>query len=223
MQQRKSKKVVVYIFLLILFGSINNINLNESKFKEIQKINIIGLNQEENKILLNEMENLNLENIFFINKKEIEKLFSSNSLIERYTIFKEYPSTINIKIEKTNFLAKISDNGKIFLIGSNGKFTLIESGYDDLPFIFGKPDIDEFIKLKKKIDMSLFSYDQINKMYFFPSRRWDIKLHDNILLKLPENLTLEILNNIHEFLENYTGKNLTTLDARLNNKFILNE
>ena len=71
--------------------------------------------------------------------------------------------------------------------------------------------------------MSLFSYDQINKMYFFPSRRWDIKLYDNILLKLPENLTLEILNNIHEFLENYTGKNLTTLDARLNNKFILNE
>tara|TARA_B100000073_G_scaffold269897_1_gene229565 strand:- start:179 stop:850 length:672 start_codon:yes stop_codon:yes gene_type:complete len=223
MHQRKSKKVLIYFFLLILVSSIGNNSINNFKFKKIENIKIFGLDQKSNQILLNKFKNLSLENIFFINKKEIEKLFSSNSLIERYTIFKEYPSTINIKIEKTNFLAKISDNGKIFLIGSNGKLTLIESGYEDLPFIFGKPDIDEFIKLKKKIDMSLFSYDQINKMYFFPSRRWDIKLHDNILLKLPENLTLEILNNIHEFLENYSGENLTTLDARLNNKFILNE
>ena len=223
MHQRKSKKVLVYFFLLIIVSSISNFSLNNFKLSKIQNINISGLEQKDNQILLNKINDLKIENIFFINKKEIEKLFSSNSLIERYTIFKEYPSTINIKIEKTNFLAKISDNGKIFLIGSNGKLTLIESGYEDLPFIFGKPDIDEFIKLKKKIDMSLFSYDQINKMYFFPSRRWDIKLHDNILLKLPENLTLEILNNIHEFLENYSGENLTTLDARLNNKFILNE
>ena len=150
MHQRKSKKVLIYFFLLILVSSIGNNSINNFKFKKIENIKIFGLDQKNNQILLNKFKNLSLENIFFINKKEIEKLFSSNSLIERYTIFKEYPSTINIKIEKTNFLAKISDNGKIFLIGSNGKLTLIESGYEDLPFIFGKPDIDVFIKLKKK-------------------------------------------------------------------------
>ena len=151
MHQRKSKKFLIYFFLLIIISSTNNISLNNLEFQKVRNIEISGLNEIENSLIINQIKNLNLNNIFFINKKEIEKLFSSNSLIERYTIFKEYPSTINIKIEKTNFLAKISDNGKIFLIGSNGKLTLIESGYDDLPFIFGKPDIDEFIKLKKKL------------------------------------------------------------------------
>ena len=103
MHQRKSKKVLIYFFLLILVSSIGNNSINNIKFKKIENIKIFGLDQKSNQILLNKFKNVSLENIFFINKKEIEKLFSSNSLIERYTIFKEYPSTINIKIEKTNF------------------------------------------------------------------------------------------------------------------------
>ena len=68
------------------------------------------------------IKNLNLKNIFFINKNEINKLINSNPLIEKYEIFKKYPSLLNIKIKKTNFLAKINhNNGKIFVIGSNGK------------------------------------------------------------------------------------------------------
>jgi len=223
MHQRKSKKFLIYVLLLIIVSSISNYSINNFKFKKIENIKIFGLDQKNNKILFNELKKLSLGNIFFIDKKEIEKLFNSNSLIERYIVFKEYPSTINIKIEKTNFLAKINNNGKIFLIGSNGKLTLFESGYNDLPYIFGKPNIEEFLKFKKKIDKSKFSYDRINNMFFFQSKRWDLKLSDNILLKLPENLTLETLNNVYEFLENYTGKNFSILDARLRNKFILNE
>ena len=58
---------------------------------------------------------------------------------------------------------------------------------------------------------------------FFPSKRWDIKLKNNILLKLPNSLTQEYLNNLYKFLEMHNGKNLTTVDARLENKIILNE
>ena len=209
--------------MLIIVSSIGNNSINNFKFRKIENYKIFGLDQKSNKIILNKFKELSSENIFFIDKKEIEKLFNSNSLVERYVVFKKYPSTINIKIEKTNFLAKINDNGKIFLIGSNSKLTPIDSGYNELPYIFGKPSIDEFLKFKKKIDKSKFSYDQINNLFYFQSKRWDLKLHDNILLKLPENLTLETLNSVYEFLENYNGKNFTILDARLENKFILNE
>ena len=223
MHQRKSKKILTYFFLLIIVSSIGNNSINNFKFRKIENYKIFGLDQKSNKIILNKFKELSSENIFFIDKKEIEKLFNSNSLVERYVVFKKYPSTINIKIEKTNFLAKINDNGKIFLIGSNGKLTPIDSGYNELPYIFGKPSIDDFLKFKKKIDNSKFSYDQINNLFYFQSKRWDLKLHENILLKLPENLTLETLNSVYEFLENYNGKNFTILDARLENKFILNE
>ena len=97
-------------------------------------------------------------------------MINSNSLVESYVIFKKYPHELNIKIDKTNFFAKINDNGKLFLIGSNGKLTPVKSGYNELPYIFGKPNIKEFLKFKKIIDKSKFSYDQINNIYFFHQR-----------------------------------------------------
>ena len=113
---------------------------------------------------MNKLKNLRLGNIFFINKKKIEKLINSNSLIESYVVFKEYPSTLNIRIDKTKFFAKINDNGKNYLVGSNGKLTLIDSGYNQLPYIFGKPNVEEFLKFKKIIDSSKFSYDEIKNI-----------------------------------------------------------
>ena len=223
MHQRKSKKILIYLFILILFSSISNISINNFEFGKIQKINISGLEKKNNKILLNKVNDLNLGNIFFVNKNEIEELINSNSLVERFVIFKKYPSTININIERTIFLAKINENGKNFLVGSNGKLTFIDSGYNELPYIFGKAKIRDFFKLKKTIDKSKFSYSQIQNMYFYPSKRWDLKLKDNILLKLPNNLTQEILDHLYEFLEYYTGEDLTIVDARLKNKIILNE
>ena len=121
MHQRKSKKVLVYFFLLIIFSSISNFSLNNFKLSKIQNINISGLEQKDNQILLNKINDLKIENIFFLDKKEIEKIINSNSIIEKYEVFKKYPSTINIKIEKTKFYARINNNGKTFLIGSNGK------------------------------------------------------------------------------------------------------
>ena len=41
MQQRKSKKILIYFFLLLVVGSINNINLNGLKFQNINNINIM--------------------------------------------------------------------------------------------------------------------------------------------------------------------------------------
>ena len=223
MHQRKSKKVLVYFFLLIIISSISNNSINDLKLNKTQKINVSGLNKNDNQKLVNEIKNLSLESIFFINKKEIIKLINANSLIERYEVFKKYPSTINIKIEKTNFYAKINNKGKTFLIGSNGKLTLSKLDFIELPYIFGKLNVNEFIKLKKIIDKSKFSYKQIKDLYFFPSNRWDLKLKDDILLKLPKNFTYETLDYLYEFLENYKGENFNIVDARIENQIILNE
>ena len=52
MQQRKSKKILTYLFLLFLVGSINNINFNNLKFKEIENIKVLGLGNYDNSILI---------------------------------------------------------------------------------------------------------------------------------------------------------------------------
>jgi len=223
MHQRKSKKILIYFFLLIIVSSISNNSIHNLKLNKIEEIIISGLNEDDNQKLLNEIKNITLDNIFILKKSEIIKLINTNTLIERYEVFKKYPSTINIKIVKTNFYAKISNEGKTFLIGSNGKLTLNSSDYIELPYIFGKPNINEFLKFKKIIDKSKFSYTQIKNLYFFPSNRWDLKLKDDILVKLPNKFTYETLDYLYEFLENYNGDSFNIVDARIENQIILNE
>ena len=223
MHPRKGKIILIYFFLFLLVGSINNINLNNLKFKKISEIKVLGLGNNENLILSQKIKNLNLNNIFSINDNKIVNQISSNSLVEEFNIFKIYPSSINIKIKKTKFLARINNNGKILLIGSNGKLSVNNFSNNQLPFIFGKPDINDFLNFKKIIDQSKLSYNEIKNLYFFYSKRWDLELKDNIIVKLSKNYTKESLQLALEFLHNNKFKNIKIIDARIKNQIILND
>ena len=218
MQQRKSKKVLIYFFLLLVVGSINNINLNSLKFQNINNINITGLDINNKLILLKDIENFNLDNIFLINKIDLKNEIESNTLVENYSIFKRYPSSLDINIEKTQILAKTNKNGQIFYIGSNGKFIKNNLLNNQPPFIFGNPEVFEFFKIKEIIDKSKISYTEIKNLYFFPSKRWDLELIDNTIIKLPNDNISLALNMAIEFLNDHKF-----IDARIKNQIILND
>ena len=224
MHQRKSKKILIYLFLLFLVGSINNIHINNLNFLSVKEINVTGLENKENSTLSKKIERLlKLDNIYLINKKDLNTLIESNNLVEKYFIFKRYPSSLNINIDKTNFLAKISKNGKIYDLASNGK--LIENRHSNrqLPFVFGNPEIVEFFNIKKIIDESQISFEEIESLYFFLSKRWDLKLRNNIIIKLPNDNTKEGLKLVSEFLHNNKFKDIKIIDARIKNQIILND
>ena len=65
MPQRKGKKILIYFFLLLLVGSINNEMINSFKFEKIKNINVLGLGHNDNQVLLYEIIDLKLGNIFF--------------------------------------------------------------------------------------------------------------------------------------------------------------
>ena len=224
MHQRKSKKILIYLFLLFLVGSINNIHINNLNLLSVKEINVTGLENKENSTLSKKIERLlKLDNIYLINKKDLNTLVESNNLVEKYFIFKRYPSSLDINIDKTNFLAKISKNGKIYDLASNGK--LIENRHSNrqLPFVFGNPEIVEFFNIKKIIDESQISFEEIESLYFFLSKRWDLKLRNNIIIKLPKDNTKEDLKLVSEFLHNNEFKDIKIIDARIKNQIILND
>ena len=223
MHQQKGKKIFIYLFLFVIVGSINNTTLNKIKFENIKSITISGLNKNENINLLKDIKVLNLNNIFFLNGNEISKIINSNSLVEKYEIFKKYPNTIDIKIEKTNFLAKINSDGKTFLIGSNGKLSDVKFSDKELPFVFGKPEINEFIEFTNIVDQSKFSLNEIKNLYFFPSKRWDLELKNNIILKLSKDYTKLSLDQAFELLNDNNFNNIKAVDARIKNQIILND
>jgi cell division protein FtsQ len=218
MQQRKSKKILLYFFLLLVVGSINNINFNSLTLQNINNININGLDIKNKSTLLKQIENFNLNNIFLISKIDLTNEIESNSLVENYSVFKRYPSSIDINIEKTKFLAKINKNGQIFYIGSNGKFVKNDFLNNQLPFVFGNPEVIEFFYIKEIIDKSKISYSEIKNLYFFPSKRWDLELRDNTIIKLPNENTNLALKLAIDFLDDNKF-----IDARIKNQIILND
>ena len=223
MHQKKGKKILIYFFLFLIVGSINNTTLTKVQFEKIKNIQISGLNQNQNINLLESIKDLNLKNIFFLNGSEISKIIASNSLVESYEIFKKYPYALDIKIERTDFLAKINNNGKIFLIGSNGKLSDIKFSDKELPFIFGKPKIDEFIEFTNTIENSKFSLSEIKNLYFFPSKRWDVELKNTIILKLSKDHAKLSLDQAFEFLNDNNFNDIKVVDARIKNRIILND
>ena len=222
MQQRKSKKILIYFFLLLVVGSINNINFNGLILKNIN-INVDGLDIEDELILLKKIKNFNLNNIFSISKIDLINKIESNSLVEKYYIFKRYPSSLDVKIEKTKFLSKINKNGQIFFIGSNKKFIKNNSSNNQLPFIFGNPEVVEFFNFKEIIDKSKISYTEIKNLYFFPSKRWDLELRDSTLIKLPNDDTNLALNLAIEFLYDNEFNDNKIIDTRIKNQIILDD
>ena len=203
-------------------GTLNNIDINKFNFPKINAIQISGLEDKNNLILLKSIKNLNLGNIFFLNDIEIRKIINTNSLIEGYNIFKRYPSSLDIEIDKTKFLARINNNGESFLIGSNGKLIKDDHNIAVLPLVKGKPNINEFLNFKKVIDDSKFEYKDIENIYFFSSKRWDIEINNGTIIKLPRKNPEQVIELVYEIF-NQNLENIKTIDARVKNKIILND
>jgi cell division septal protein FtsQ len=224
MHQRTNRKIIIYLFLFAILASVNNFKYINLQLFKIDFINISGLNDMENSNLYEKIINYKKKNIFFIDNLEISKNINSNNLVEKFWVFKEYPSTININLIKTNFLGITKINNIDYLIGSNGK--LIKKRNDqvvDLPFIFGSIDANDFLILKEILDKSNFDASKIENFYYFKSNRWDIKTKKGLVIRLPSEVNVNLLNAVNQIIEDENFKNIKTLDFRQTNQIITYE
>jgi cell division septal protein FtsQ len=224
MHQRTNRKIIIYLFLFAILASVNNFKYINLQLFKIDLINISGLNDTENSNLYEKITNYKKKNIFFIDNLEISKNINSNNLVEKFWVFKEYPSTININLIKTNFLGIAKINNIDYLIGSNGK--LIKKRNDqviDLPFIFGSVDANDFLILKEILDKSNFDASKIENFYYFKSNRWDIKTKKGLVIRLPSEINVNLLNTVNQIIEDENFKNIKTLDFRQTNQIITYE
>ena len=148
---------------------------------------------------------------------------NSNNLIERYSIIKKYPSTIELRVTETNYLALVNKEGKKFLFGSNGKLINTKYNKKDIPIIYGNFKNSEFLELKKILDFFKFDFGNISNFFYFPSGRWDIEMKSGILIKLPRERLNESIELSLDILKSEKSDNLKILDLRQNNLIIINE
>ena len=187
MQKRISKKIILYLSILLVLTTLSNKEFLRLNLKKDFSFEISSLSEFDDKNIIDELLNFKNQNLLLLKKEKIIEIIKKYKIIEDYDLYKNYPSNLIVKFKKTQFLAIIKKDGFNYYIGSNGKLIKIINDEKDLPIIFGSVDVMEFLKLKNLIDNSVFDFRDIKNLYYFKSKRWDIETKDGLLLKLPQD------------------------------------
>ena len=222
MHQQISKKIILYLFLFILLVTVNNFKFSKLFRFNINEIKVYGLNNAQNLKISNQLDFLKFNNLLFLDKIVVDEIINSNNFVEKYFVFKRYPQTLEIKILKAKNIANIVRNKKFYFIGSNGK--LIESNKPDkdIPFVFGNFNVKNFLAFKKEVETSKLEYSQIEKIFYYNSNRWDIKMKNGILIKLPNLETIQALDLASKFILKKKFSEISIIDLRIENQVIIN-
>ena len=218
----KKNKVGLYIILLLIL-STTSAKFSDDKKKysiKIDKIKVIGLSNNKNLEIKNDLSSIFYQNIFTLKKKEINKIIRKHNIIEEYNIKKIYPSTLILNIKPTKFVAKTTNANQV-IVGSNGKLITSVQSNKTLPYIFGEFNSKEFLKFKKNVEQSNFNFSELKKIYFFPSNRWDILTTDDILIKLTKNNVPESLSMAYKIITSTQFKDKNIIDLRIKNHLIV--
>ncbi len=223
MHLNKSKKILLYLFLLIILSTFHNQILNKIKYPNLKNVIVSGLNENQNKEIINKLIFLKFQNLFILDSTQIKEILDTNTSIQNYTVFKKFPSSLIIEIEQAKILANLYKDGSNYFVGSNGKLIKANFKRIDKPFLLGNFTNDYFLKLKEIIDKSKLEYKDIKKIYFFDSGRCDIELLDGLLIRLPEKNLLESLNLSVKLMSSDKFKDIRLIDARVKNQVIFND
>ena len=215
------KRLVIALFLLILFTTINSKQRFIASQFDLKTIEI------ENNLLLkdNDIKNLLIsfynKNLVFLNNNEVKKALMQNSLIESFNIKKKYPNTLKVKIFEKKPIAVLLDKKNKFYLSE--KIDLIEfrnlPNYQTLPYVLGNKDdfkifYDNLIKIN-------FPLNVVKKYTLYSTDRWDIETKDNQVIKLPSKNYLKSLKNFLNLKSKNDFEKYKLFDYRINKQLIL--
>ena len=214
------KKIFFYFFVFFI---LNSINFNNKNTKITQKIEyeIYGLKNHNSQKLLNELNSLNYENIFFSEKNEIRNLILSNPEIESFKVKKLYPNKILIQLTKTNLITEFKLNNKNFFLGENGKKISFYKTDASLPIAHNVSNEKELYKFVLMLKKSELDFKKISEIYYFPSMRWDIKYDKNTIIKLPRKNLAQNLKIASKILKQSNAYLIKVIDLRVKNQVII--
>ena len=194
----KRKKIYFYILFLILLSTPLNLKYN-SFIKEIFKIKNIKI--IPNELVFEEVHNLLNQNIFKLNNSSLKDFLSKYNYIKSIEIKKIYPDTLEVLITKSSPIAIIDDQITFSYLGDNGKVFKDNKKYNSIPILKGEIDIADAFVVLNLLDKSLYKLEDIKEIIFFPTKRINIILNDNKILKFPIYIDLKYVNKTYNFLK----------------------
>lgn len=208
----------ILLILLSTFVSQNKIIFDRFIVKEIIIKNNEILNDQS---IIEDLYFLYNKNIFFLNSYDIKKKLNKKNSIKSLEIKKIYPNKIIIKIFEKEPIAILINNDSKFFLGK--KFDIIDykkiDKFKNLPIIYGdKKNYKELFQNLKSIN---FPTNLIAKYFLLDSKRWNLELIDQKLIKLPPKDYKKSLKNFLTIKESINFDKYKIFDYRLKNQLIL--
>ena len=157
----------------------------------------------------------------------IKELVESTKWVKRASIKKVLPSTLIIKLIENEPYAIYFREGKSFLIDLDGSIiTEINlDNYDgDLLFVRGENSPNSLEKLIKDISITFPNLMQnLKELEFIEKRRWNLRLNNKLLVKLPDENVQQSLKNLKQLFEEQEvmQSNIIEIDLRVKGRAAL--
>ena len=225
---------IIFIFCIFIFyekkifKQFNSIieNYSDKYQYSLSLVKINGLNNIDKNEILNLIDPYKNSSIFLIPIKKIAKNISKNNWVKSINIKSNYKDTIIINIEESKPLGIYSTGIQNILFSNELKIleniANNEKRFDELIKFEGKNSIYESTKLINSLPDNFIEF--VEKAFLINQRRWNLKLKNSILLKLPENNIKEALENYKKIYINFSREELIdikTIDLRMKQKIIL--
>lgn len=225
------KKLYKIFFLLILlvflstfnpynlhtFQSVINFNLFNVKNIEITNNYLISKNEIKLKL-----QNINGKNIFFLKNDDLVNPLYMFEFLHKVEIKKKYPSTIKIKIYEEKPIGILNKKKKKFFVCESSKLIPFSENFTfaNLPEIFGENSeiyLSDFFESLKKMK---FPMKKIKNVYYFKIGRWNLKLMNGQIIKLPFENIEESINLSVDLLNKENFQKYKVIDLRISGKII---
>ena len=225
--------IIILIFVYFFFNYVKIINISLNLIEKysnnyhynLSEIKISNLNFLDEKEILNYFNPYNGKSIFLIPLKKIANEIREIRWVKNIKIKSNYKNTLIVIIDEEVPLGIYDNNNQRILFSENLiVLDILEknSKYDYLITFYGLNSLNNSKKFFVNLENNFKQF--IESATYIGNRRWNLKLKNEIILKLPENnINQAIANykNIHSKFSNIDLKDIESIDLRILNKAII--
>ena len=198
-------------------------NIYDYNFSKIEVSKLEYFNRKEIEKYFDQFKG---KSIFLIPINKLSKNIQEIKWIKNVNIKSDYKNTLNVVLLEEIPLGIYDNNNQKVLFSNNLVILDIISNnkdYSKLITFYGQNSINNSLKINSHIEKS-FLKGNVDSVEFIKNRRWNLKLQNNILLKLPENNINEAINNYKKLYESFSNqdlKDIQSIDLRIQNQAII--
>ena len=183
-----------------------NYQLKNVEINSLQRINVSEVND-----IVNQYYN---QSIFLLPLEEISKSINQLSWVKDVNLSTNFYNKLNVEIFEYKPIGLFFYNNQLFYFSKNGKIIdKFREGINESLIIFYGNQASmaayKFLNIINKTE----AVNMIKESYYINERRWDVKLHNNIVLNLSEINIEESLKNYIKLIKKFNNSDIITIKS----------